>query len=569
MTTFKDEKKESEYKKKLADLHAKEAEELAQIISNRYNLPYVDLSKISINTDALKMIPKEEARAAGAACFSINGKKLSIAVNSPEKDKVKEIIKDFERNNFKVIIYVSSTNSLESAWKYYGEISKSEKTEGGLIDISDEAINDIINKLNNISDIEKEINQSVEKNLQSGGISDLLEIILSGGLATGASDIHLEPDEEVVRLRYRIDGILQIVSKFNLKIYKQILSRIKLVSGLKLNITKTSQDGRFSIKAGDNEIEIRTSVVPGPYSESVVMRILNPESIKVSFEDLGIDKELFEIFDREIRKPNGMVLLTGPTGSGKTTTLYAFLRKINTSENKTITIEDPIEYHLAGINQTQVDHKKNYTFLSGLRAALRQDPDVIMVGEIRDPETANVAINASLTGHMVFSTLHTNNAAGAIPRLIDLKINPKILTSGLTMPIAQRLVRKLCQNCKQKAPISDWEKDLFEKIMASIKKKKPNIDAIVPEEVFVASEKGCEKCHHTGYSGRQGLFEAILMDEAVSKVAIENPNEKEIKMAAIPQGILDMRQDGILKVLEGVTSLKEVGRVVDLNEDII
>lgn len=256
------------------------------------------------------------------------------------------------------------------------------------------------------------------------------------------------------------------------------------MSGLKLNIKQSAQDGRFSIKAGDLEIEIRTSVIPGAYGESIVLRVLNPKSIALSFEQLGVSDELFRIFDREIHKPNGLILLTGPTGSGKTTTLYAFLKRVNSPENKIITIEDPIEYHLKGISQTQVSKEKGYTFLSGLRSALRQDPDIIMVGEIRDTETAKIAINSALTGHLVFSTLHTNNSAGAIPRLIDLEINPKVMSSSLTLSIAQRLARKLCPYCKQADDPSSFERNLIEQVIVSIKKKKPEMELPKLEKVY-------------------------------------------------------------------------------------
>src|SRR3989338_3034454 len=251
--------------------------------------------------------------------------------------------------------------------------------------------------------------------------SRLLEVFIAGALALDASDIHLEPEEKNIRLRLRLDGVLQELVSLEYDVYKFVVSRVKLISGLKLNVQKEAQDGRFSIKFGETEIEVRTSVIPGSYGETIVLRILNPETISVPLEELGMESKLLAIMERQIKKPNGMILNTGPTGSGKTTTLYAFLKKVKTPEIKIITIEDPIEYHLPGITQKQVDKAKKYTFASGLSAGLRQDPDVIMVGEIRDEETAQTATNAALTGHLVLSTLHTNNASGTIPRLIDLK----------------------------------------------------------------------------------------------------------------------------------------------------
>jgi type II secretory ATPase GspE/PulE/Tfp pilus assembly ATPase PilB-like protein len=557
----------------IADLRTKEAEELAQLMADKYKLPYIDLSRSLINTDALRLVTEADARAGSLVAFSVSGKKVNIAVDSPNKPETLDVIEGLRNKNFLVTIYVTSLSGLESGWAKYEEISKSERSHAGLIEISSDSIADYTTRFKTLKDIQTEIEKESSLAEKQGGISIILEIIMAGGLVTDASDIHIEPEQDNIRLRYRLDGVLENVATFPSKIYTQIISRLKLVSGMKLNVKLASQDGRFSIILKDTEIEIRSSVIPSAYGESVVMRILNPESINVTFEKLGIEKELFTIFNREIHKPNGLVLLTGPTGSGKTTTLYSFLREINSTESKIITIEDPIEYHLEGINQTQVNRKEGYTFLSGLRSALRQDPDIIMVGEIRDPETAKIAVQSSLTGHLVFSTLHTNNAQGAIPRLIDLNLNPKIITSALTLSIAQRLLRKLCPICKQEKEPETWERDLINNVIESIKKKRPELipaEWLTPNTTSkIYKNVGCDKCHNTGFKGRQGIFEAIYMDDAVAAAAITNPNEKEIKIAAIPQKILDMRQDGILKVIRGETTIEEMGRVIDLYEEII
>jgi type II secretory ATPase GspE/PulE/Tfp pilus assembly ATPase PilB-like protein len=373
--------------------------------------------------------------------------------------------------------------------------------------------------------------------------------------------VHFEPEETHTRLRYRLDGILTDVVGLDTSTYGLLLSRIKLLSNLKLNTKGKPQDGRFTIRVKDAEVEIRTSLLPGAYNDTVVLRILNPDAISVPLEDLGIHPRLLKIIEHEISKPNGMILNTGPTGSGKTTTLYAFLKKIHTPEIKIITIENPIEYHLPGIVQTQTDTDKGYTFLEGLRSALRQDPDVIMVGEIRDSDTAEVAINAALTGHLVFSTLHTNNAAGTFPRLIDLGVNSKVITSSVSIAMAQRLVRKLCQDCKKEAAISAEDKKVVDTILATIADK-TYYDGLQTDKVWQAV--GCEKCHNIGYKGRIGIFEAIKADAAIEEVIESNPSEREIKKAAASQNILDMTQDGIIKVLLGMTTMDELGRVVDL-----
>ncbi|MEX0918922.1 MAG: GspE/PulE family protein [Candidatus Paceibacterota bacterium] len=559
-TNFNEEKQE----KKIKELHLKEAEELTRVLATKYNLPYIDLSITAVNTDALRLVPEDRAKEAKVATFKLLGKKVHLAQATPNNDKMKSIVKELTDKNFQVIQYLTSEESLRVAWARYQEIRRSEKTEAGTINISNKQIAKITDEISTINDVRERIEAESDIIQREGGISALLESVLSGGLAVSASDIHFEPEEEVIRLRYRLDGVLQDIAELPIKTYTQILARVKLVSGLKLNVKKAAQDGRFSIKTTEEEIEIRTSVIPSSYGESIVLRILNPKSIAVPFEDLGIEPFLFEIFKREINKPNGLILLTGPTGSGKTTTLYAFLRNVNSPEDKIITIEDPIEYHLKGINQTQVNVKADYTFLSGLRSALRQDPDIIMIGEIRDSETAKIAINAALTGHLVFSTLHTNNSAGAIPRLIDLGVNAKIISSALTLSIAQRLVRKLCPHCRQKSTPTEKEAGLIEQVREKILQKRPSIDLPVGKEIWRSGK--CDECNNTGFKGRLGIFEAIAMDEKIAAIVTGNPNEKDIRLAAVEQNILDMREDGILKVLNGITAIEEVGRVVDLNE---
>jgi type II secretory ATPase GspE/PulE/Tfp pilus assembly ATPase PilB-like protein len=291
------------------------------------------------------------------------------------------------------------------------------------------------------------------------------------------------------------------------------------------------------------------------------MRLLNPKSIAVPIEELGIEDRTLSTLMSQINRPNGMLLITGPTGSGKTTTLYAFMKKIQTPDVKIITIEDPIEYHLPGVVQTQVEEEKDYTFLSGLRSALRQDPDVIMVGEIRDGETANIAINSALTGHLVFSTLHTNTAAGAFPRLIDLGVNSKILSSAINVAMAQRLVRKLCNDCKTEVVPDAKEKTIIEHTLASINDK-TYLTNLQTEKIWKAV--GCEKCHKTGYKGRIAITEVILMTKEIEEVIVNNPSDREIRVAAAPQNLLDMRQDGVIRILKGITSMDELGRVIDV-----
>lgn len=558
MVTFDEEKQN----KRLEELRKVEEEELTQAMSSKYGIPYIDLTVTPINIDALRLISEIETREAQLAVFNEVNKHASVGVLSPANPKTIEALEKIKSKGYSVEIFMVSHASLEKVWDRYKDLSYSFETKSGALDISNEQITDFLSQVHTITDVKKLITEVLEMK-KSYRISRIMEIILAGALAVNSSDIHIEPEQEYVTLRYRLDGILTEVVQIDSNTYKLLLSRIKLISNLKLNVGD-AQDGRFSIKIKDSEIEIRTSMIPGAYGDSVVMRVLNPDSISVPLESLGIHPRLLKIIISEMNKPSGMILNTGPTGSGKTTSLYAFLKKIHTPDIKIITIENPIEYHLPGIVQTQTDEKKNYTFASGLRSALRQDPDIIMVGEIRDQETAEIAVNSALTGHLVFSTLHTNTAFGTFPRLIDLGINPKIISSALNLAMAQRLVRKLCDNCKKEVPLTGREKEIVDNVLASITDK-TYLEGISTDKMW--EHVGCEKCNMLGYKGRMGIYEAVMMDRNIEMVLNENPSEREVKKASLSQNILDLRQDGILKVLQGITTISELERIVDLEKE--
>ncbi len=423
----------------------------------------------------------------------------------------------------------------------------------GEIEIPQNIIKDVQLEVKNISDFKKKIESSFGKIT-----SELLEIILVGAINLGSSDIHIEPEEEKIKMRVRIDGILEDVLLFDPKIYRPLLSRIKLLSKLKLNVTNRPQDGRFSILIKDAPIEIRASSLPAEYGESIVLRILDPKNL-ISLEMLGLRKDLLEIFEKEIKKPNGMIIVTGPTGSGKTTTLYAVLKKLNRPEVKIITIEDPIEYHLEGISQTQVDSKRGYDFANGLRSIMRQDPDIVLVGEIRDLETAKIALQASLTGHLVLSTLHTNDAAGTIARLQALGEKPVNIAPAINMAIAQRLVRKVCKKCGGLKTISAEQLKETKKALRNIPKriKVPKLT----EKTKIPQVKGCEYCNFTGYKGRKAIFESLLIDDEMENFILKSPSISSLRKLAEKKGMVSMRQDGFLKVLEGITAIEEVERV--------
>lgn len=428
----------------------------------------------------------------------------------------------------------------------------------GSVTISQEVIGEIKKNVKSVKTFEKKIEEYISQN-----ITELLDVVFFGAITLNASDIHIEPQEENARLRIRLDGILQDVIFFDRKTYHGLVSRLKLLSKLKLNITDRPQDGRFSIEIEDSLIEIRTSSLPAEYGESIVMRILNPRSLK-SIDELGLRKDLYKIFEKEILKPNGMIIVTGPTGSGKTTTLYAFLKKIQNPEIKIITIEDPIEYHLKGVSQTQVAPEKGYDFSDGLRSIVRQDPDVILVGEIRDMETAKISLQAALTGHLVLSTLHTNDAAGAIPRLVDLGVDVSSIAPALKMAIAQRLIRKVCKDCSVLSKPN--EEELLE-IKKGLKGLSSSVCAFDLNKIKIPriNKEGCEFCNFTGYRGRIGLFEAFLVDSEMEKFILNNPPVSSIRELAIKKGMVTMYQAGLIDVASGNTTLEELRRVVEID----
>jgi len=553
---------EDKQNKKLDELRKVEEENLTQALSSKYGIPYLDLTTTPINIDALRIIPELETREAQIAVFNEINKLVSVGVLSPNNQKTQEALEKIKAKGYSLEMFLVSHASLSKVWDRYKDLSYSFETKSGALDISNEQITDFLAQVQSIPDVKNLINEVLTMK-KSYRISRIMEIIIAGALSTSASDVHLEPEQDYVRLRYRLDGMLTDILDFDLETYKLLLSRIKLISNLKLNVGG-AQDGRFSIKIRESEIEIRTSLLPGTYAESIVLRVLNPNSISVPLNELGINQKLLDVILHEITRPNGMILITGPTGSGKTTTLYAFLKKIHTEEVKIITIENPIEYHLPGVVQTQTDEKKGYTFAEGLRSALRQDPDVIMIGEIRDSETASIAINSALTGHLVFSTLHTNNAAGTFPRLIDLDVNPKILSSAIVLAMAQRLVRKLCTNCKKQIPLEGGDKETIQKIVNEIEDK-DYLSGLNIDSVWQAV--GCEKCNMLGYKGRIGVHEAILMNEDIENAIKDNPSERGIKTAAKSQKLLTLVQDGVVKVLSGTTTLDELKRVVDIEKE--
>jgi len=542
---------------KLAHIREAEEEDLARILAEKYRYKYTDLTIVPVNMDAVRLLPEQESRDAEAIVFDKSGHHLSLGVHSPQNQILKNVESALEAQGFILDRFLISRKSLETAQSRYKDLSMASVSRAGMFDVDAPELAALSKELSTVSALKAHLTSAFE----SGGhsqVSRVLEEIMAASFAMRASDIHIEPEEDMVRLRLRLDGVLTDIFEFDPHAYHQLANRIKLLSGLKLNIADRAQDGRFSVPGASGEVEIRTSVIPGAYGESFVLRLLDPSILGVDFEKLGINPKLLERLKGEISRPNGMLLVTGPTGSGKTTSLYAFLRHIHTPEIKVVTIEDPIEYHLPGIVQTQTNGD-DYTFASGLRSVLRQDPDVIMVGEIRDGEVAEVAVQAALTGHFVFSTLHTNNAAGTFPRLVDLGLDPKTFASAITVAMAQRLVRTLDPAARKQVPATDEEKKIMTQILSTL--EDPSLVPASLETVWVPDPKNEDE---TGYHGRTGVHEAIFMDEELGNFLRDNPSEGDIATHVRRQGYLTMAQEGVLKALKGETSLEELFKVIDL-----
>lgn len=516
--------------------------------------PYLNLVSTKVPTElkALELVKEEDARRAMLVPLQIMRKKVVVASFNPSTPDAEKIISELKKK-YEVQILVCSLTSLDHALSYY-QYTSDAKDISGSIEINEDNLRELQEKIKVMNDLSKEI-----ASFKSPYTSQVLEIILAGALAMKSSDAHLEPGEETNSFRLRIDGLLHTAyENFTSLVYRALITRIKLLSGLKLNIHNEAQDGRFTIKLKDRDIEVRTSVIPSEYGETVVLRLLDPLALKTELTDLGWRHDDLEIVKKVVAEPNGLILNTGPTGSGKTTTLYAFLKNVTRSEIKIITIEDPIEYHLKGISQTQVNVESGYTFASGLRSILRQDPDIVLVGEVRDKETAEIALNAALTGHLVFSTLHTNDAVGAIPRLLDLGAKPQTLGPALSLVIAQRLVRTLCKECRQEVPMNDsMEKDIRE----FIKSLPERVDRKSYEEFGIWKAKGCPSCGGLGYRGRTSIFELFVVSQEIEGLIYNNPTEIDLKNAARAQGMVWLQEDGMLKVLKGITTIEEVERL--------
>lgn len=543
---------------RLHKLNEEAEEREAKRRAHAAGLAYLDLTTAPVQVDALRLIPEETARRLAVATFEFKKPNLALAVYDPSRPEAMKLIEDFKAQGLHVKVYVGSLRGLSHIVSFYRYIPKTAAPITSRINIEQGAVDTMMKELAGLPRVEAAIHAF---DFKSESITAFIETTLAGALANRASDIHFEPEERGVRLRYRIDGNLHDVARdIAFGAYKSVVSRVKLLSNLKLNVSDRPQDGRFTIGFAAKEIEMRIAIAPSEYGEIIVMRILDPAAINITLLELGLRPDDLSIIKENLERPNGMVLNTGPTGSGKTTTLYAFLRSKLTPEIKIITIEDPIEYHIQGIEQTQVDVEAGYTFANGLRSLMRQDPDVILVGEVRDEETAEIGLQAALTGHLVFSTVHANEAAGAIPRLLDLGAKSSSIGSALKLIIGQRLVRKLCTHCHVPLNISRIVEERLQKFLNGLPARVAREPYATPT-FFAPAPKGCDACGGFGYKGRTAIYELLHLTSNLEALILKEAPLTEFVSSAEAQGMVTMQEDGILKVIQGVTSFEEVREV--------
>jgi type II secretory ATPase GspE/PulE/Tfp pilus assembly ATPase PilB-like protein len=521
--------------------HIKEEEETRKKAA-RLGVSYVNIVGFPINNDTLAIIPQEKAAEFGAVPYLEVSDTVRVATKDPNDEAMQNYFSDLQKTrkvSFKAVL--ASSTSINYGLSLYENVRKPAERKIGEVAISKKEFQEEIKDLAHLKD-----------KLSQTNTTELLDIMLAGAVGSRASDIHIVPARNQIRVRFRIDGVLHDISELSKDQYKNIQSRIKFLAKMKMGEQYQPQDGRFSSSVAGRAIDLRVSTLPTLHGDSIVARILEETQKSIKMEELGFNDAAMAAINEAISKPYGMVLNTGPTGSGKTTTLYAIINKLNRGEVKIVTLEDPVEYQIEGIDQTQIDPKHDLDFPRGLRAALRQDPDIIMVGEIRDFDTASIALHASLTGHLVLTTLHTNNAPAALVRLLDMRIRPFLLVGSINLAIAQRLVRLICPECKKEYQPKKFEETIIkEYLKANHLKKMPTL----------YTGKGCKACNNTGFLGRTAIIEFLKPNEEIEKLIMKGATQTEMERAAVKFGMTTMRQDGIFKVIAGLTTIGEVLRV--------
>ena len=544
------------------DMNLLSEENLTKARAISLGVPYVDLSGVHVDPNILKNLSKDLAKKYLAVPFAFSNGSLNIAMTDPNNVQVIEFIE--KKSGLPVLPYLASEKGIRQIIDQYQDISSEVKE-------ALKSINENETPTGTTPSIDIKKLDEVENLVQDAPVTRAVNTILEYAAKSRASDIHIEPRESGIKVRYRIDGVLHETMTLPVHIQAALISRLKILSNLKIDEHRVPQDGRFGIKMEDREIDIRVAISPTVFGEKAVLRLLDKSQGLITLESLGIRGRAYKLIEAGSKRPHGMVLSTGPTGSGKSTTLYALLNKMNNPEVNIITLEDPVEYQVDGINQIQINSAVGLTFASGLRSILRQDPDIIMVGEIRDAETAGLAIQSALTGHTVLSTLHTNNSSGVLPRLLDMEIEPFLIASTVNTVIGQRLVRKICPKCKKAYTASPSLAEAIKKSVGSIlpSRKDPkrseekdlgydHLPFEEDEKITLYKGEGCEECRNSGYQGRIGIYEVFQVTPEMEKLLLGHATSTEIQDEAVKAGMITMRQDGFLKALEGITTVDEV-----------
>lgn len=506
-------------------------------------VPYIDLEKKPVSPEVLAYIPEEVAKRFTVVPIGKEGQVLSVAMVDPLDLQSLEFLE--KKSGFAIRPYIATADGINRTIAEQYTQSLSAEVGEALKEAAPTMSTGPITTGTSVSGV-----------LGQAPVARIVSTLLEYGIKVRASDIHIEPLENETRIRFRIDGILHEKLILPRRIHDAIISRIKILSNMKIDEKRLPQDARFNFKIGQEEIDLRISTMPTAFGEKVVMRLLKKTGGVPTLAELGLRASALKRLEENVLRPHGIILICGPTGSGKTTTLYSVLSKLNSTKVNIITLEDPIEYQIQGVNQVQVNTAAGLTFASGLRAFLRQDPNIIMVGEIRDVETTDLAIQASLTGHLVFSTLHTNNAAGALPRLLDLKAEPYLISSTTTCVVGQRVVRKICPTCRTERAIND-------EIFSTLSKDLGNVVQLDRQKVKLFVGKGCRECNNTGYLGRIGIYEVLVITDKISQMILKRETAQHIEEQAVLEGMMTMKQDGFMKVLDGLTTIEEVLRVAE------
>lgn len=525
---------------------------LFNLKSENLKIPLKEVLPEDVPLKVLELIPEDSAKYYWMIPLAKRDSTLEIGMVYPEDLKAQEALEFLSRQGkFTYRVFLVTLTTFNNLLKQYRTLRREVKR--ALAELETEIKEEKIES-------KTQLPSELERLAAEAPISKVVAVILRHAVGGKASDIHIEPTRDKLRVRFRMDGILHSSIFLPKRVHPAVVARIKILSNLRIDETRIPQDGRFGTKIDEKDIDFRVSTFPTTLGEKVVIRVLDPTEGLKTFDELGLSGQNFRIVKEAIKKPYGMILSTGPTGCGKTTTLYAVLRLLNKEGVNVMTLEDPVEYFMEGVNQSQIRPEIGYTFANGLRHMVRQDPDIIMVGEIRDEETATLATHAALTGHLVLSTIHTSNVLGVIPRLIDLGIQPFLLPPTLSCAMSQRLVRRLCPFCKKKVKP---KKEIENLILKEIDSLPPNIKKTyqVPDPLMIWEAKGCRKCNQSGYSGRIAIFEVLNMTDRLGEIILEKPSETKIAQEARRQGLVTMRQDGIMKVLDGLTSIEEVLRV--------